>query len=1132
MKKNLAALCLWTMACVAGNAATLKELRVENLRAPLGVDTATPHFSWQLESGTRGCRQTSYHIIVRDASGAEVWNSGNVTGAEQYGVAYSGSPLAANAAYTWTLRVQTTDGEAEASSAFETAFMDASQWKAKWIGEGEGEKYSKYEIKFETPVRARYLRLNVTALGHRASTDAGYSFVQLDEVEVYAGTENVALSAGVSASNTWSLPQYGWDLSFVNDGKIKDAGRNGWTTQQNPATPVTLVLDLKEEKDVDRIVLYPRQNDHAVGDVTKAANFPASFTVDAKLNTGAYAEKYRVINEDAPIIPTAGKRVPLMARNFSVSGKVKRARIYASALGVMTMKLNGQRVTDAVLEPGESEYEKTILYSTYDVTNLLKEGKNTLLAEVAGGIYNIDYLAGRFSKGEVTNNGTPALIAELLIEYTDGATERLVTDETWRWKSGPTLGSNWWGGEDYDARLQIPGIGDADADLSQWEPVHIVTPHFQSPHSGVSGHGVLRSRMYEPLRVVEEWPAVSVKTVSSGGYTLRMVDFGRNFAGQYRFRLKGRAGQKISLRCGESLNPDGSVYMENFYTGPADTYEEYTFRGDEAGEEWGPEFMYHGFRYLQIIGLDEEPDAAAFTAMRIRSAMENVGTVVTSNALVNDIHVICRDAIASQLYNSITDCPHREKLGWLDVPNEMYVSLSSNFNMQNFYKKVVMDCFDAQQSDGWVPSVAPFYMNVYGDDPNWGGAAILVPYRNWRYYGDKSLMEKHYPQMKLLMSHYAENTSGYLINNAFSVLSDWGQETAGVSPMVPTEFTETTTYYYLAASMAEMAAELGYDADATAYSDLAANIRRAFNNKFYDAATGVYTSINGGGGRQSEQAMPLYYGLVPEGDGEKVCAVLADRVRQDGYKIKTGEIALKCVFMSLARYGYDDIVWQMANQTDCPSYGYWVREGYTTTPEYWDVGAFSRNHCMMDHIEEWFFTRLGGIQNTGMAFSTLRIAPFVPQDLQSCDVATDTTFGLVRSSWNRDGEKLLCRFDVPFGATATIVVPCDKTKHLAEGGEPLTGESAGVISVTYGDGKATVVCGGGSYLWEVADGESPTAVKVGCTVPEDGILYPIYDIFGRYYGTTSDVTHLDSATNPMLHPNKIYIVNRQKKLVK
>ena len=170
--------------------------------------------------------------------------------------------------------------------------------------------------------------------------------------------------------------------------------------------------------------------------------------------------------------------------------------------------------------------------------------------------------------------------------------------------------------------------------------------------------------------------------------------------------------------------------------------------------------------------------------------------------------------------------------------------------------------------------------------------------------------------MKLLMSHYAENTSGYLINNAFSVLSDWGQETAGVSPMVPTEFTETTTYYYLAASMAEMAAELGYDADATAYSDLAANIRRAFNNKFYDAATGVYTSINGGGGRQSEQAMPLYYGLVPEGDGEKVCAVLADRVRQDGYKIKTGEIALKCVFMSLARYGYDDIVWQMANQTE------------------------------------------------------------------------------------------------------------------------------------------------------------------------------------------------------------------------
>lgn len=569
-----------------------------------------------------------------------------------------------------------------------------------------------------------------------------------------------------------------------------------------------------------------------------------------------------------------------------------------------------------------------------------------------------------------------------------------------------------------------------DVDFSAWNAVSVVVPLFESPQSGVSGFGVLKSRMYEPLRVVEQWKAVGVKTIRSGGRTLHLVDFGRNFAGQYRFRLKGKRGQQISLRCGESLNADGSVFMENFYTGPADQYEVYTFGGDAEGEEWGPEFMYHGFRYLQIDGLEEMPEADCFTALRIRSDVPLVGKVHTSNALINDIHTICRDAIASQLYNCITDCPQREKLGWLDVPNEMYVSLNMNFGMENFYKKVVMDCFDAQRENGCVPSVAPFYMSVWGlgDDPNWGGAAILVPYRNWRYYGDTSLIEKYYPQMKRLMDYYAANTTNYIINNSFSALSDWGQETAGVEPAVPTEFTETTTYYYLCRVMEEMAQLQGKNTDALLYRRLAANVKRVFNVRFYDAESGVYTSVKGGGGRQGEQAMPLYYGLVPEGDEAKVAAVLAERVKSDGYKIKTGEIALKCVFMSLAQYGYNDVVWQMAKQTDCPSYGYWVKQGYTTTPEYWDVGAFSQNHCMMDHIEEWFYTQLGGIRNEGVAFDNFRIEPFIPADLQMADVETECAYGKIRSAWRCGDDGMVFQIAVPAGTRATVVLPCGGIK--------------------------------------------------------------------------------------------------------
>ncbi len=1098
-----ALLLLASLTCKA--TLTLTHLRVNDLTAPMGIDTQTPTFSWQVEGAGRGFIQQSYSISVTDAEGNVAWRSGDVESPCQSGIAYEGTPLKSCTAYKWTVTTRGQHGEeATATADFETAFMKASEWTAQWIGKNQKAQAAKYEVVLDEPVTCRYVRLTAKAAGLRASTDAGFSFVQLDEVEIFADDENIARTATFSASSNWSLPQYGWDLSYVNDGLIKDGSRNGWTTQQNVSTGVTLTADLGSARTITRIVLYPRQNDHAVGDENHVANFPSSFTLGSSADGRSFSTFYTATDIEPPTYYSANTRIPYYHKSFQLAdGKtVRRARIYASALGVFTMQVNGQAVTDAVLEPGESEYEKTILYSTYDVTRILHpESENSITARVAGGIYNVEPLTGRFSKGEVTNHGEPALLAELLVEYTDGTQERIVTDGTWLTAPSPTLGSNWWGGEDYDNSYSDELLSNTDAE--GWQTVSIVTPHFTSPHSGVSGFGTLRSRMYEPLRVVEEWPAVNVKTIRSGGYTLRMVDFGRNFAGQYRFRLKGRAGQSISLRCGESLNPDGSIYMENFYTGPAETYDQYTFRGSEEGETWGPEFMYHGFRYLQIIGLDEEPRPEDFTALRIRSDVENIGSVSTSNPLINDIHVICRDAIASQLYNSITDCPHREKLGWLDVPNEMYTSLNMNFHMQSFYKKVVLDCFDAQQSDGHVPSVAPYYMNVYGNDVNWGGAAILVPYRNWRYYGDPSLMQKYYPQMRKLINHYTANTTNYIINNSFSVLSDWGQETAGVSPMVPTEFTETTTYYYLLLAMAEMATELGKTTDATSYTNRAANVKRAFNQRFYNSTTATYTSVNGGGGRQSEQAMPLYYGLVPEGDEQRVADVLAKRVLTDGYKIKTGEIALKPVFMSLAQYGHNDVVWQMANQTDCPSYGYWVRQGYTTTPEYWDVGAFSQNHCMMDHIEEWFYTQLAGIQNTGTAFQTFRLHPYLPDDLNSLDVSTQCNYGRIRVCWQRTSDGFHFQFSVPAGTVATIVLPTIQDRLVTEGGSPITLGSLGIQSVTYGTAETEITVGSGNYDFVIGKGNPTHIDDASLSAPAIGRQHTVYDLSGRQLKTVS-----------------------------
>jgi alpha-L-rhamnosidase len=342
--------------------------------------------------------------------------------------------------------------------------------------------------------------------------------------------------------------------------------------------------------------------------------------------------------------------------------------------------------------------------------------------------------------------------------------------------------------------------------------------------------------------------------------------------------------------------------------------------------------------------------------------------------------------------------------------------------------------------------------------------------------------------------------------------------------MVPTEFTETTTYYYLLKAMAEIATELSYPADAEKYGNLATNVKNAFNKKFYNSQTGVYTSVSGGGGRQSEQAMPLYYGLVPDGDEEKVAAVLAQRVKNDSYKIKTGEIALKPVFMTLAQYGYNDVVWEMANQTDCPSYGYWVVQGYTTTPEYWDVGAFSQNHCMMDHIEEWFFTQLGGIQNTGMAFDKINISPYFPADLNSSDISTKCNYGTIRSAWQRTTDGYKFQFTVPQGTEANIVVPISNAQVLKEKGKEISAGTAGIISVAYEGNKATIVVEGGKYEFTAGEGD-----VIEDTSGIDDIKSKINSLNGKVYDLSGRL--VSESSNRKLKSG-IYIIDGLKRLVK
>ena len=1057
----------------------LKDLRTSGLNNPLGIDQ-TPVFSWKAVSTSKNFKQASYSISVTDGeTGTEVWNTGVVASASQYDIRYEGEALQSRHAYRWTVSVTGQTGETATSepASFETAFLNPSEWTAKWIGTKRDETTSRVEIVFNEPVDARYLKLDVTKLGLQAEGDWNYYYLQFAEIEIYSSATNVALGATFTPSSVYTPYNANWNPAYINDGII-GGSKLGYTSASFTSQDqhVTLLFDLGSTQRIDRVVLYPRQDIKGRGTTDAAANFSSSYTLQTSADNTNYQVVYEVSNAAAPLFVSPVDAVPYYGRSFTTKeGKTVRcARLYASALGVFTMQMNGKDVTDSWLEPGETGYDRTVTYSTYDVTHLLTAGQNTITAQVAGALFGVLAAPGRYSKPEIVNNGTPSLIAELFIDYEDGTTQHLVTDGEWLTAPSPVTATNWWGGEDYDARRELSLI-----DLTGWAQAQVLTPTtnlpieltLSSPQEGNEGDrpiGTLRARCHEPIKVIEQWKAKSVKRLSNGHY---VVDFGQNFAGQFQFRLKGEAGQTIKFQTSESLNADGTVNAQECYCGPIVVYDTYTFASDDS-VTWSPRFMYHGFRYMEVSGLETAPSADDFIAQRLRTNSRNTGSFQTSNHLINQIHTICRNSIQSQMFNTFTDCPQREKIGWLDVPNQMYYSIAMNFDFQTLSRKIVQDCFDAQPyytgaKRGKVPSTVPHYFTDWDDDPNWGGSAILLPYRTWKTYGDRTLMEQYYDGMKLLVDYYTSLTSGYIMpGSSYSALSDWGQSSSGLSQQTTPEFTITCTYYYLLTVMAEMARETGHEADATAFEATAANVKTAFNNRFYNKTTAQYEF-----GNQAEYAMPLYYGLVDDDQQQRVAAKLAEKVVSDNYKIKTGECGLKPVLMMLARYGYNDIVWQMACQTDYPSYGYFVENGCTSTPELWDM-RYSQNHCMLDHIEEWFYTALAGIQNEGEGFSQITIAPYVPQNLNQMAASVEIVRGTVASSFQKLTGGIRYQFTVPANSTATIIVPIKKDARLFSDGSEVKAGQDGIVSIAYSDTLATLVVTSGQYSLQEGDGEA------------------------------------------------------------
>jgi hypothetical protein len=703
-----------------------------------------------------------------------------------------------------------------------------------------------------------------------------------------------------------------------------------------------------------------------------------------------------------------GKALPLLRKTFAVQDKkIARATAFVCGLGHFELYLNGQKCGDHFLDPGWTNYRKSCLYVPFDVTTLLAPGQNALGVMLGNGMYNVT--GGRYTKF-TGSFGEPKLILQLEIQYEDGTVESVRSDESWRSAPGPITFSCIYGGEDYDARLEQPGWETAAFDDSAWQPALVVD----------GPGGVLREQDSPPIKVANTLHPVSVTRKAAGEY---VMDLGENLSARPFLKVKGSAGQSLTIQVSEL--PD-APWPGHSYT--------YTLKGD--GEEFfTPRFTYFGFQYLFVSGADRIEDVTEAGARPVlldigadfvTSSAKPVGSFVCDNVLLNDIEGMINRSVRSNLQSVVTDCPHREKLGWLEVPHLMGPSIAYHFDLSGLYRKICRDTTESQLDSGLVPDIAPEYTRFKGgffESVEWGSASVQLPWFLYRWYGDVDILEGQFDTMVRYTRYVATTRDDKgLAKPGLGDWYDWTPEKghAGASQLTPPELTATALLYDDARILGEVAGLLNKPEVRQEFTALADQVKIDFMKAYYDSEAHSVST-----GSQTSLAVGLHFGLVPEEDRAAVLDNLVRAVESMQYRPTIGEVSFRFLVRALADGGRSDVLYRMINRTDAPGYGVMLRKyGLKTLSEQWDKPGSSLNHCMFGQIQEWFQGNLLGIQQApgSTGFEHLRIAPTPVGDLNEVRGYFEGPRGRIDVAWKKTDETFDLELTIPPNSTAEIVL--------------------------------------------------------------------------------------------------------------
>ena len=783
----------------------------------------------------------------------------------------------------------------------------------------------------------------------------------------------------------------------------------------------------------------------------------------------------KAVGEDDPDSEYRKLSSRMLRHEFEVEKKIKSATVFISGLGLFEFYVNGEKIGDQVLSPGLTEYNKRTFYMIFDITQQLQSDKNTLGIILGNG----RYFAPRGERPIKTRTyGFPKLICQLEITYEDGTTNTIITDEMWKLTaSGPTRENNEYDGELYDARMELTGWSKNGYDDSDWMNAELVDWPGEE----------LVAQPNEAIKITEEVNPIAVTEIKPGK---SIFDMGQNMVGWVELFVKGKKGDKVTLRFAENLNDDGSLFLDNIRG--AKVTDTYILKGD-GNESWEPKFTYHGFRYVEMTGYPGKPDLSSLKGKVVHDALNLTGSFSTSNNTINQIYKNSYWGIRGNYRSIPTDCPQRdERQGWLGDRSTESIGESFIFDVSNLYNKWLIDIKDAQQKSGSIPDVAPSYWPVYSDNTTWPGTYLFASQMLYNQYGDLKTIDIHYPNMQ----KWIEYMSRFLVDGLMpkDTYGDWCTPPQSLKLIHENAPLKTTSSEYIAAAyfyfelklMEKFAILLHKDNDAINYSTSADKMKTAFNKRFLDQNRIIYSNNT-----VTANILALAFDLVPSEHEEQILDNLLQKILgENDSHVGNGIIGGQWLMRTLSENGHTDVAYTLATQTTYPSWGYMIENGATTIWELWngntaDPGMNSGNHVMLlGDLIIWFYENLAGIKSdpANPGFKHIIMKPSIAGDLSFVNASYNSIYGKIESSWKTKDSDFNWNITIPANTSATIYIPASTEKIVKEGNKKAS-DSDGVTFVRMENSRAVFEIESGSYSFS-SKGLKKYFTKAYTSIPE------------------------------------------------